>query len=151
MLGDSLLVAPVFSADSKVRFYLPEGRWTDLLSGQAREGGRWFEAQYDYFSMPLYIRENSLLPMGTVSERPDYDYAKDLELHYYLPSADGSTCRDIVDVNGNVVASVEASRNGDTIKFKGLLVDAGWKIILHYGADEITTIMAKGESMAVKL
>lgn len=151
MLGDSLLVAPVFSADSKVRFYLPDGRWTDLLSGQTREGGRWFEAQYDYFSMPLYVRENSLLPMGTVTERPDYDYTKDLEMHFYLPSADGSTCREIVDVNGNVVTNVEASRHGDTVKFDGLLADAGWKIILHNGADEITTIMAKGESMQIDL
>lgn len=151
MLGDSLLVAPVFSADSKVRFYLPEGRWTDLLSGQVREGGRWFEAQYDYFSMPLYIRENSLLPMGTVSERPDYEYEQDLELHYYLPSADGSTCCEVVDVKGNIVASVEAYRHGDTVKFGGLLADAGWKIVLHNGADEITTIMAKGESMHIDL
>jgi alpha-D-xyloside xylohydrolase len=101
--------------------------------------------------MPLYVRENSLLPMGTVTERPDYDYTKDLELHFYLPSADGSTCRDIVDVNGNVVTNVEASRHRDAVKFDGLLADAGWKIILHNGADEITTIMAKGESMQIDL
>ena len=56
MLGDALLVAPVFNDDSRVRFYLPEGRWTDLLSGQVRDGGRWFEAEYDYFSLPLYVR-----------------------------------------------------------------------------------------------
>lgn len=151
MLGESLLVAPVFSADSKVRFYLPDGRWTDLLSGQVREGGRWFEAEYDYFSMPLYIRENSLLPIGTVSERPDYDYAKDLELHYYLPSADGRTCCEIVDVKGYTVASVEASRQGDIVEFDGLLADAGWKIVIHNGANDPENIVAKGESMAVKL
>ena len=31
MLGDSLLVAPIFSHDGSVRFYVPEGRWTNLL------------------------------------------------------------------------------------------------------------------------
>ena len=36
----SLLVAPVFSEDGEVSFYLPEGRWTHLLSGEVVEGGR---------------------------------------------------------------------------------------------------------------
>jgi alpha-D-xyloside xylohydrolase len=31
MLGDSLLVAPVFSHDGSVNYYVPEGRWTNLL------------------------------------------------------------------------------------------------------------------------
>src|SRR5665648_759059 len=32
MLGESLLVAPVFSADGVVEYYLPEGTWTHLLT-----------------------------------------------------------------------------------------------------------------------
>ena len=42
MLGDSLLVAPVFAEDGSVDYYLPDGRWTHLLSGEVKEGGRWF-------------------------------------------------------------------------------------------------------------
>ena len=41
MLGPSLLVAPVFSEDGQVSFYLPEGRWTHLLTGEVVDGGRW--------------------------------------------------------------------------------------------------------------
>ena len=37
MLGDSLLVAPVFSADGWVEYYVPEGRWTHYLSGEVVE------------------------------------------------------------------------------------------------------------------
>ena len=33
MLGDALLVAPVFSADGTVTFYVPDGTWTHLLDG----------------------------------------------------------------------------------------------------------------------
>ena len=33
MLGDSLLVAPVLSSDGVVDYYLPAGRWTNLLNG----------------------------------------------------------------------------------------------------------------------
>src|SRR5579871_1624679 len=41
LLGGSLLVAPVFSADGVVDYYLPAGRWTDFFTGEAFEGGRW--------------------------------------------------------------------------------------------------------------
>lgn len=151
MLGNSLLVAPIFSADSRVRFYLPDGRWTDLLSGQIREGGRWFEAEYDYFSMPLYVRENSLLPIGEIADRPDYDYAQNLELHYYLPAGDGCTDIEIVNMWGNFITTVRASRQGSTVTISGLLADAGWKIIMHNGVDEATITMAKAETMTFEL
>ena len=34
MLGSRILVAPVFSPDGRQRFYLPEGSWQHLLSGE---------------------------------------------------------------------------------------------------------------------
>ena len=41
MLGDSLLVAPVFTKDGDVTYYLPDGKWTHLLSNETKVGGRW--------------------------------------------------------------------------------------------------------------
>lgn len=58
MLGDKILVAPVFSEDGHQDFYLPEGKWVHLLTGEKIEGGKWREGIYDYFSLPLYVREN---------------------------------------------------------------------------------------------
>ena len=57
MLGDKILVAPVFSGDGHQNFYLPEGKWVHLLTGEKAEGGKWHEGVYDYFSLPLYVRE----------------------------------------------------------------------------------------------
>ncbi len=57
MLGPDLLVAPVFRADGSVRFYLPEGTWHHLLTGEAVEGGRWHTETHDFLSLPLYVRE----------------------------------------------------------------------------------------------
>ncbi|MCL2422004.1 MAG: alpha-xylosidase, partial [Defluviitaleaceae bacterium] len=39
MLGDSLLVAPVFAEDGQVQYYLPEGNWTHLLTNETSTGG----------------------------------------------------------------------------------------------------------------
>ena len=36
MLGDALLVAPVFSFDGMVDYYVPAGQWTNLLTGEVR-------------------------------------------------------------------------------------------------------------------
>ena len=54
-------VSPVFSEDGKQRFYLPEGKWVHLLDGTMAEGGKWMEGTYDYFSLPLYVREGDPL------------------------------------------------------------------------------------------
>ena len=57
MLGDALLVAPVMSDDGTVDYYLPEGRWTHLLSGETRQGPGWFRETCGYDTLPLYLRE----------------------------------------------------------------------------------------------
>ena len=75
LLGGSLLVAPIFTEDGTVDYYLPEGRWTHLLSGEVRAGGRWHRAQHDFLSLPLFVRPGTVLPLGAVDDRPDYDYA----------------------------------------------------------------------------
>lgn len=83
MLGSNLLVAPVFSAEGDVTYYLPDGKWTHLLSNETRTGGRWMRENYDFFSLPLFARENSILPIGANNQQPDYDYGKDLTLHVF--------------------------------------------------------------------
>lgn len=47
LLGDSLLVAPVFNEDGVAEYYLPNdgGDWTDFFTGEKKEGGKWYQAQ----------------------------------------------------------------------------------------------------------
>lgn len=75
MLGDSLLVAPVFTEEGTVDYYLPEGRWTHLLTGEIQVGGRWHRAKHDFSSLPLFVRPGSIIALGAVDHRPDYDFA----------------------------------------------------------------------------
>lgn len=60
MLGDALLVAPVFS-DDVVDYYVPAGRWTSLLDGRTVEGPRWVRETHGFLSLPLLVREGTLL------------------------------------------------------------------------------------------
>jgi len=113
MLGNALLVAPVFCEDGTCDYYLPRGTWTHLLSGEVRAGGCWEKDTYDYFSLPLYVRENTLLAMGTVDARPDYNYAENLELRLYqLQDGAVASCR-IPTPDGEIRNEICVTRMGN--------------------------------------
>ncbi|MBQ2956670.1 MAG: alpha-xylosidase [Clostridia bacterium] len=59
MLGDSLLVAPVFNKEGDVSYYLPEGKWTHLLDGRTVQGGRWMKDTCNFFEMPLWVKDGA--------------------------------------------------------------------------------------------
>ncbi|WP_395243940.1 alpha-xylosidase [Agromyces sp. MMS24-K17] len=82
-LGDSLVVAPVFTADGSVEYYLPEGEWTSLIDGSAVEGRRWIAERHGYDSVPLQVRPGTVLPWGAVDDRPDYEWADGVTLRCF--------------------------------------------------------------------
>jgi alpha-D-xyloside xylohydrolase len=105
MLGDSLLVAPVFTEDGAVDYYLPAGRWTNLLTGEVHEGPGWRREVHGFLSLPLMVRPNTVLPLGAVDDRPDYDYSAGLTFRVYQ-LADG----------GEVACSVSTSQSAEPVR-----------------------------------
>ena len=62
MLGEDLLVAPVFTGTGEVDVYLPAGRWVHLLDGEevdTGDGGRFLRRRYDVHSLGLFARAGS--------------------------------------------------------------------------------------------
>lgn len=118
MLGDSLLVAPVFKESGEVEYYLPEGTWYNLLTEAQAEGGRWHKERFDYFSLPLMLRPGTILPVGAHTERPDYAFYEGVKLLVYLPEDRGKAQTEVTDQSGNVVMRVYAEREGSTVKVR---------------------------------
>ena len=115
MLGDSILVAPVFSEDGAVEYYLPEGTWTHLLSGERRVGGQWYKDTYDFMSLPVYVRENTLLAIGANEKTADYDYADGVQIQVYEVQ-DGKEVQCLVpDQKGQNALTVTALRKNGTL------------------------------------
>ena len=83
MLGGNLLVAPVFKESGNVEYYLPEGVWTNFLSGRRVAGGRWISENHNYMSLPLMARPNSIVAVGQSSTKVDYDFAAGVTLHLF--------------------------------------------------------------------
>ena len=105
MMGESLLVAPVFHADSHVDYYLPDGLWTSLLDGRKVQGGHWQKETHDFLSLPLMVRPGTVLPMGKHDDRPDYDYTDGLELHVYQLAEGQTVTVKIPDLKGQLAAT----------------------------------------------
>lgn len=119
MLGGDLLVAPVFH-ETRAEYYLPEGEWTHLLTGEVRGGGRWFFDVVDYFGMPLWVRPNAVIAIGSDTTRVDYDYAADVRLMF--GKLDGSTRRtvEIFDSQGRPATRFSLAQNGRRVTLTNL-------------------------------
>lgn len=131
MLGDKLLVAPIFNTEGEARVYVPAGRWTHLLSGEKVEGGNWHYDKYDYFGLPLYVRPNTLLAMGNRDDVPDYDYADGVVFHLFEP-ADGKRAEArVVGLDGREVSRSAASREGSVITVTHEGAAKPWSLVLR--------------------
>ena len=131
MLGSSLLVAPVFSSDGTVDFYLPAGKWTHLLSGKIVEGGHWVRENYDFLSLPLYVRPNTLLAVGANDQRPDYDYTEGLTVEVYDLVDGAPVSQTIFSAEGVPVVSLNAHRDGQTIAINISGQPKTWSVLMR--------------------
>ena len=113
MLGDSLLVAPIFNDQSMAEYYLPEGRWTSVLTGEEKQGGKWYKEHHGYLSIPLYARENSIVALGARNVDAVYDYADGVTLKVYALE-DGKTANTVVyNTENQVELTASVTRNGN--------------------------------------
>jgi alpha-D-xyloside xylohydrolase len=130
LLGGSILVAPVFSADGDVTFYLPAGRWTDLRSGEVLTGPGWIRRRYGIGDLPVLVRPGSVVPIGARDDRPDYPYADGVTLRVFeLPDGAGITV-DIPSPQGRPDATFSVRRTGTTVEVRRDGSVAPWRVQL---------------------
>jgi alpha-D-xyloside xylohydrolase len=114
MVGDSLLVAPVFTESGEVEFYLPEGRWTNYWDDKAVDGPKWIKEKHSFNTLPLYVREGSILVLGqekpASSEGFGYDWLEKGEVKgYYVTRKSKAT---VVDTTGKEVGVLTLGEDG---------------------------------------
>lgn len=130
MLGDALLVAPVFNYEGVVNYYVPAGRWTNFFTGEVVEGSGWQHATHDFMSLPLMVRPNSVIPLGENERRPDYDYGDGVTLQVYELEDGKTTSTVIPTVTGDVAATFTMKREGRAITVKRQGNIKRWQILL---------------------
>jgi alpha-D-xyloside xylohydrolase len=115
MLGGALLVAPVFNEEGAAEYYLPEGEWIHLLSGRVEKGGRFLRERVGFCDIPLYQRADTVIALGSVEDRPDYDYAQGVELRAHALAEDSRHEVTVVDAHGDVTQTFTITRGGGVV------------------------------------
>jgi alpha-D-xyloside xylohydrolase len=133
MLGDALLVAPVFREDGIVDYYLPKGKWTNFMTDEVVDGGSWRRDQVDYLSIPLWAAENSVIPVGARDDRPDYDYAEGLTLHIFTLTDGAKVDVTIPDTSGAMRAIFHCERRDQTLRITREGAPGKWNVLIRGG------------------
>ena len=116
LLGDALLVAPILEDSNRRAVYLPAGVWTDWWTGERLPGGRWFEVTAGLETLPLYMREGGIVPLGPVMGCVDEQRTEEITLRIAPFSSQGSSSF-VVPVNDEMVAvRYEATATGHTVR-----------------------------------
>jgi alpha-glucosidase (family GH31 glycosyl hydrolase) len=105
LLGDRLLVAPVLEQGARTRrVYLPPGTWVHPFTGETTEGGRFLTVDAPLDTVPMWLRENTVLPLGPVRQHVDEAVDGPLTLVLAAPSGDGDY--DVVTGTGTATARI---------------------------------------------
>jgi alpha-D-xyloside xylohydrolase len=132
MLGPDLLVAPVFSDEGLVEFYLPQGCWIGYLDGRVRDGGCWIREQHEFDSVPLLVRPGAVIPIGARHDRPDYDYSEAPVFEVFGMLDGASVAVRLTDSAGTESVVVEVRRTAQELRaqvtFGADRLRAGWTL-----------------------
>ncbi|EAU38853.1 predicted protein [Aspergillus terreus NIH2624] len=87
MFGSNLLVAPVFSEEGHVTFYVPysaddtQSKWRSWFDhSKTYEPGRWYTETHGFDTLPIFIRPGSITPVNRSLKAPEDDALNGLEL-----------------------------------------------------------------------
>ncbi|MEV5604071.1 alpha-xylosidase [Streptomyces sp. NPDC052299] len=140
MLGPDLLVAPVFTEDGQVEYYVPEGTWTHLLTGETVTGPGWRHETHGFESLPVLVRPGAVLPWGGDDQRPDADWLDGLTLRVFGGGAEGDgTTVTVPDHAGATAATFRVVREGDTLTVTSERIDRPYRVV-----DEATGAAGEG-------
>ncbi|MCX6345564.1 MAG: alpha-xylosidase [Armatimonadetes bacterium] len=152
MLGDALLVSPVLNEEGTTEYYLPQGAWTHFFSGVVYEGGKWYRGSEGFMSIPVFVRENTVLPIGALDSKTDYAYADSVTLNLYNITDGANITTVIPNLDGSPAATFTTKRKGSkiTIDLKGEA--NGWSaVVKDTTGDRSYKVDAGAKTLSIEL
>jgi alpha-D-xyloside xylohydrolase len=130
MLGDSLLVAPIMNYEGVSTYYVPFGRWTNILNGNVVEGPCWVREKHGFLSLPIMARPNSIIPIGNHIDRSDYDYSEKVTLKIFQLESGKPVHVTLPSSAGSVESVFDVSRDEDIIHIQRKGPPKPWNVLL---------------------
>ena len=121
--GSELIAAPITSKADAVTLrgaadiWLPPGRWTDIFTGQAYEGGRTYTVYRTSEYIPVFAKAGAILPMNPPDIGNSSDAPQTLHLDIWrgentftLYEDEGETTFTLKEENGALSLNISAGR-----------------------------------------
>jgi alpha-D-xyloside xylohydrolase len=84
MMGDAILVAPMFAGETSRQVVLPAGKWYDFYTGAFVGDGQVIPVTPGLDRIPLFVRDGGIIPMiGSRNRMPGPDDRPSLEVRHY--------------------------------------------------------------------
>ncbi len=87
LIGDRMMVAPLFAGEPERTIVLPEGIWHDYWTGAALQGGGSIAVAASTEKIPVYVKAGSVLPVAAVGACAATPESRQLTVRVY---GDGS-------------------------------------------------------------
>lgn len=71
MVGDNLLVAPLFAGDKERTVVLPEGKWYDFYTGELAGESEVITVNGDTKRIPVYVKDGGIVPLWPAEAKTD--------------------------------------------------------------------------------
>jgi len=160
LFGKSFLVAPFESTKEYGKVYLPEGLWYNLYNDEQLKGNQQIIQPLSVSSLPVYVKESSIIPMQSLVQTTAEAPTDTLSLHIY----NGNTANEFVyyEDDGKSDNYIQGDYYKRTIKFDpathSIVFDPvsgkyiskfhHVKLVLH-GFDAINQVKINGEVVTV--
>ena len=118
LFGANLLIAPIVEDGQRKReVYLPAGEWFNFNTGEHLIGSRTIVAEAPLEFIPIFARAGSVLPMLDESPQSTDGLAPEsIELHVFVPAADGEWTSELQEDDGLTYAALEDNRVRTSIR-----------------------------------
>ncbi|MEJ2635200.1 MAG: glycoside hydrolase family 31 protein, partial [Calditrichia bacterium] len=113
MLGESILVAPVYDRSRFRTVYFPAGEWIDMEDGNIYRGPDNIKVPAPLHKLPLFVRRGTILPMMNPAMHIPQEKVDPLILHVY---PDSRSSYNFWEDNG--VSRIRCEKDSQNIVFK---------------------------------
>ena len=76
------------------------------------QGSRWHKQQHDFRSLPVYVRDNTLLALGNNSQKPDYAWNEGTAFQLFNLEDGATAVSEVPAADGAVAFTSESVTRG---------------------------------------
>ncbi|NOR74292.1 MAG: DUF5110 domain-containing protein, partial [Draconibacterium sp.] len=88
MMGEFLLVAPLFNMDDGRKVILPKGNWYDFYTGEFVGNGEIIKVENGFEKIPLFVKDGGIIPMiPQIRQTTEWKENTPLEIRVYGDAA----------------------------------------------------------------